>query len=226
MTDTADVLTDPAVEFLTELQRAFGARREELLQRRAVRLGHLHVGELPDFLPDTAGIRESEWRIEPFPGEIADRRVEITGPVDRKMVINALNSGASVFMADFEDSNSPTWENCIEGQRNLRDALDRTIELDTAGRSTSSTTSRGADRAAARLASRRAALPGRRRPMSASLFDFGLYFFHNAERPRQRAATSTCPSSRVHLEARLWNDVFVWAQERSASRSARSRRRC
>ena len=119
-----DVLGPEAVELLTDLQREFGPRRDELLARRP-------EGELPDFLPDTASVREGDWRIAPFPGEIADRRVEITGPVDRKMVINALNSGARVFMADFEDANSPTWENCVQGQRNLTDALDRTIELDT-----------------------------------------------------------------------------------------------
>lgn len=212
MTDTADVLTDPAVEFLTELQRAFGARREELLQRRAVRLGHLHVGELPDFLPDTAGIRESEWRIEPFPGEIADRRVEITGPVDRKMVINALNSGARVFMADFEDSNSPTWENCIEGQRNLTDALDRTIELVTAEKEYRLTAEPAVLFVRPRgwhLEERHFQVDGR--PMSASLFDFGLYFFRNHAR---NGRYLYLPKLESHLEARLWNDVFVWAQER------------
>ena len=126
-----DVLTPDAVSFLTDLEREFGERRRELLARRAERLQRLAAGELPDFLPETASVREGDWRIAPFPDEIADRRVEITGPVDRKMVINALNSGAKVFMADFEDANSPTWENCIEGQRNLTDALERTIELDT-----------------------------------------------------------------------------------------------
>ena len=131
MTDTTDVLTDEARSFLADLQRTFGARRVELLARRAERLERLHAGELPDFLPETADIRAGDWRVAPTPDEIADRRVEITGPVDRKMVINALNSGARVFMADFEDSNSPTWANCIDGQRNLTDALERTISLDT-----------------------------------------------------------------------------------------------
>jgi malate synthase len=212
MTDTADVLTGPAVEFLTALQRAFGARREELLQRRAVRLGHLHVGELPDFLPDTAAIRESEWRIEPFPDEIADRRVEITGPVDRKMVINALNSGARVFMADFEDANSPTWENCIEGQRNLTDALDRTIELVTAEKEYRLTDEPAVLFVRPRgwhLEERHFQVDGQ--PMSASLFDFGLYFFRNHAR---NGRYLYLPKLESHLEARLWNDVFVWAQER------------
>ncbi len=126
-----DVLTPDAVAFLTDLQREFGGRRREVLARRAERLERLAGGELPDFIPETAGVRADEWRIASFPDEIADRRVEITGPVDRKMVINALNSRAKVFMADFEDANSPTWENCIEGQRNLTDALERTISLDT-----------------------------------------------------------------------------------------------
>src|SRR5438094_637501 len=127
----ADVLTAEAVAFLTDLQREFGARRLDLLEARRARLARLKAGELPDFLPETADVRAADWQIAAFPDEIADRRVEITGPVDRKMVINALNSGARIFMADFEDANSPTWENCIQGQRNLTDALDRTIELDT-----------------------------------------------------------------------------------------------
>jgi len=110
-----DVLTAEAVEFLTDLDREFRDRRAELLARRVERLGRLAEGELPDFLPETEPVRAGEWRIAPFPDEIADRRVEITGPVDRKMVINALNSGARVYMADFEDANSPTWENCIDG---------------------------------------------------------------------------------------------------------------
>src|SRR5260221_3570621 len=127
--DAGDVLTAEAVAFLADLQREFGGRRTELLERRAARAVRLAAGELPDFLPETAAIRAGDWQVAPYPAEIADRRVEITGPVDRKMVINALNSGAKVFMADFEDSNSPTWENCIEGQRNLTDALARTISL-------------------------------------------------------------------------------------------------
>ena len=115
----ADVLTPESTAFLTELQRAFGERRREALARRAERAGRLAAGELPDFLAETEDVRSGDWRIAPFPDEIADRRVEITGPVDRKMVINALNSGARVFMADFEDSNAPTWENCVTGQANI-----------------------------------------------------------------------------------------------------------
>ena len=129
--DSDAVLTPDAVDFLTRLQRRFGPRREELLAARAIRAERLRDGELPDFLPETSEIREGDWRVAPVPDELQDRRVEITGPVDRKMVINALNSGARMFMADFEDSNSPTWANCIEGQVNLTDALERTISLDT-----------------------------------------------------------------------------------------------
>jgi len=211
MSDTADVLTDPAVEFLTALQREFGARRGALLERRAERLGRLHAGELPDFLPETAEVRESDWQIEPFPDEIADRRVEITGPVDRKMVINALNSGARVFMADFEDSHSPTWENCIQGQRNLTEALDRTIELDTGDKQYRLVD----DPAVLFVRPRGWHLEERHflvddRPMSASLFDFGLYFFRNHSRNGRYVYL---PKLESHLEAALWNDVFEAAQQ-------------
>ncbi|RDI75509.1 malate synthase A [Gaiella occulta] len=212
MTTTDNVLDAGAVAFLTELQRTFGPRRAALLQRRAERVERLAAGELPDFLPETAGVREGDWRVAPFPGEIADRRVEITGPVDRKMVINALNSGARVFMADFEDANSPTWENCIEGQRNLTDALERTISLDSGEKSY-----RLDDEVAVlfvrprgwHLEERHFTVDGA--PMSASLFDFGLYFFRNHER---NGRYFYLPKLESHLEARLWNDVFTWAQER------------
>ena len=212
MAETSDVLTPDAVTFLSELQQRFGARREELLARRADRLGRLAAGELPDFLPDAAAVRAGDWRVAPFPDEIADRRVEITGPVDRKMVINALNSGARVFMADFEDSNSPTWENCIEGQRNLTDALDRTISLDTGEKQY-----RLHDDVAAlfvrprgwHLEERHFLVDGR--PVSASLFDFGLYLFRNHGR---NGRYFYLPKLESHLEARLWNDVFSWAEQR------------
>ena len=212
-----DVLTPDAVSFLTDLEREFGERRRELLSRRAERLRRLTGGgqangELPDFLPDTAGVRERDWRIAPFPDEIADRRVEITGPVDRKMVINALNSGAKVFMADFEDANSPTWENCIEGQRNLTDALERTIELDTGEKRYTLN-----DEVAVLFVRPRGwHLEERhfevdRRPMSGSLFDFGLYFLRNHGR---NGRYFYLPKLESHTEARLWNDVFAWTQER------------
>ena len=222
-----DVLTADAVSFLTDLEREFGDRRRELLARRAERLrrltgggltgggltgGQLAAGELPDFLPETEPVREDDWRIARFPDEIADRRVEITGPVDRKMVINALNSGAKVFMADFEDANSPTWENCIQGQRNLTEALDRTIELDTGDKRYTLD-----DEVAVlfvrprgwHLEERHFEVDGR--PMSGSLFDFGLYFLRNHGR---NGRYLYLPKLESHLEARLWNDVFGWAQER------------
>jgi malate synthase len=206
-----DVLTPEAVEFLTDLQREFGAQREELLASRAVRAKRLRE-ELPDFLPETSVVRESDWLIAPFPDEIADRRVEITGPVDRKMVINALNSGAKVFMADFEDANSPTWENCVEGQRNLTDALERTISLDTGEKRY-----RLNEQVAVlfvrprgwHLVERHFEVGGQ--PISGSLFDFGLYFLRNHGR---NGRYFYLPKLESHLEARLWNDVFAWAQDR------------
>ncbi len=207
-----DVLTPEAVEFLTDLEREFRDRRAELLARRAERLGRLADGELPDFLPETEPVRAGDWRIAPFPDEIADRRVEITGPVDRKMVINALNSGARVFMADFEDANSPTWENCIDGQRNLTDALDRTISLDTGEKRYTLR-----DEVAVLFVRPRGWHLEERHfevddaPVSASLFDFGLYFLRNHGR---NGRYFYLPKLESHLEARLWNDVFVFAQER------------
>ena len=154
-----------AVAFLTDLQREFGERRRELLARRAERLGAARArASCPTSSRRRPTVRDGDWRIAPFPDEIADRRVEITGPVDRKMVINALNSGAKVFMADFEDANSPTWENCIEGQRNLTDALERTISLDTGEKQLpAERRGRRAVRPPARLAPRGAPLRGRRR---------------------------------------------------------------
>jgi malate synthase len=210
--EARDVLTPEAVEFLTDLQREFGPRREELLARRRERASRLRDGELPDFLPETASTREGDWQVASFPDEIADRRVEITGPVDRKMVINALNSGAKVFMADFEDANSPTWENCIEGQRNLTDALERTISLDTGEKQY-----RLNDEVAVlfvrprgwHLVERHFDVDGR--PISGSLFDFGLYFLRNH---RRNGRYFYLPKLESHLEARLWNDVFSFAQER------------
>ena len=204
------VLTDDAVDFLTRLQREFGPRREQLLAARHVRAHRLRDGELPDFLPETAHVREGDWRVEPVPAELQDRRVEITGPVDRKMVINALNSGAKMFMADFEDSNSPTWQNCIEGQVNLSDALERSIALDTGAKqyrlnddiATLLVRPRGWH-----LDERHFSVDGA--PISASLFDFGLYFFRNHARG---GTWFYLPKLESHLEARLWNDVFVWTQ--------------
>jgi malate synthase len=210
--ETSDVLTAEATEFLIDLQREFGPRRVELLVRRQERAERLRAGELPDFLAETAELRRGDWRIAPFPDEIADRRVEITGPCDRKMVINALNSGARVFMADFEDANSPTWENCIQGQRNLTDALERTIELVTPEKEY-----RLADEVAVlfvrprgwHLVERHFEVDGE--PIAGGLFDFGLYFQRNH---RRNGRYFYLPKLESHLEARLWSDVFLWAQDR------------
>ena len=207
-----DVLTPDAVEFLVDLQREFGPRREELLARRADRARRLAEGELPDFLPDTEAVRDGDWSVAPYPDEIADRRVEITGPVDRKMVINALNSGAKVFMADFEDANSPTWQNCVDGQRNLTDALDRTISLDTGEKQYSLN-----DEVAVLFVRPRGWHLVERHfdvddaPMSGSLFDFGLYFHRNHGR---NGRYFYLPKLESHHEAQLWDDVFRFAQER------------
>ena len=213
------MLTPDAVEFLTELERRFGPRRRELLVARDERAQRLREGELPDFLPETREVREGDWQVDPVPDELEDRRVEITGPVDRKMVINALNSGARMFMADFEDSNSPTWRNCIEGQVNLTDALERTISLDTGEKqyalndevATLLVRPRGWH-----LVERHFEVDGA--PISASLFDFGLYFFRNHD---NGGRFFYLPKLESHLEARLWNDVFVWAQdERGVTRGS------
>jgi malate synthase len=211
------VLTTAALQFIVDLQRRFNPRRVVLLAARAERQKRLDAGEKPDFLKETRGIRESEWTVAPIPADLLDRRVEITGPVDRKMIINALNSGAKVFMADFEDSNTPTWANQIEGQRNLMDAVRRTI-----------TFSDPATGKNYRLNERSAVLLVRPRgwhleerhvlvdgqPMSGSLFDFGLYFFHNA---KDLLASGSgpyfyLPKMESHLEARLWNDIFGFSQ--------------
>ena len=201
-----------AVAFLTDLQREFGERRRELLARRASGSSGLRTASCRTSCPRPPPSATGDWRVAPFPAEIADRRVEITGPVDRKMVINALNSGAKVFMADFEDANSPTWENCIEGQRNLTDALDRTIELDTGEKRY-----RLNDEVAVlfvrprgwHLDERHFEVDGE--PISGSLFDFGLYFLRNHGR---NGRYFYLPKLESHLEARLWNDVFCLAQDR------------
>jgi malate synthase len=211
-----EVLTPEAIEFVAELERRFGPRRRELLVARAERQQRLDRGELPDFLEETREVREGDWTIRPVPGDLLDRRVEITGPTDRKMVINALNSGARVFMADFEDANSPTWANMVEGQANLTDAIERTIELETPDKHY-----RLDDRVATllvrprgwHLEERHLELDGK--PVSASLFDFGLYLFHNGPRLLEKGTGPYLylPKLESHLEARLWNDVFVHAEE-------------
>jgi malate synthase len=209
------ILTAPALAFVAKLQRAFESRRQDLLARRAMRQREFDAGKLPDFLTETAEVRASQWTVGPQPVDMLDRRVEITGPTDRKMVINALNSGASTFMADFEDANCPTWANMIEGQINLRDAVRRTIAFEQVGK-----TYRLNEKIAVliprprgwHLDEKHVLVDGR--PISGAIFDFALYFFHNV---RELLARGTgpyfyLPKMESHLEARLWNDIFKEAQ--------------
>ena len=211
------VLTPEARAFLLKLAGRFEPRRQELLARRQTVQREIDNGKFPDFLPETAGIRQSDWKVAPIPEDLLDRRVEITGPVDRKMIINALNSGANVFMADFEDSNSPTWSNNIEGQQNLRDAIRGTIHYESP------------EGKQYRLGSNLATLLVRPRgwhlderhflvdgkPISGALFDFGLFFFHNAAALLSKGTGPYfyLPKLENHQEARLWNDVFCFAQD-------------
>jgi len=213
----AEILTTEAKTFLNDLARKFEGRRQELLARRQARQREIDAGHLPDFLPKTASIRESDWTVAPIPRDLFDRRVEITGPVDRKMIINALNSGASVFMADFEDSNSPTWQNNLEGQANLRDAVRGTISFVSPEGKRYDLNPRVATLLVRprgwHLDERHFLVDGK--PISASLFDFGLYFFHNAKALINRGTGPYfyVPKLESHLEARLWNDVFCFAQD-------------
>jgi malate synthase len=214
----AEILTPEALAFVVKLQRLFNKRRLELLKAREERQKQIDAGVLPTFLPETKEIREGNWVCAPEPQDLQDRRVEITGPVDRKMIINALNSGAKVFMADFEDSNSPTWANCIEGQINLRDAINKTISYVNPdnGKSYSLNEKTAVLMVRPRgwhLNEKHVLIDGEE--ASGSLFDFGLYFFHNA---KQLIANGTgpyfyLPKMESHLEARLWNDAFVLAQD-------------
>ena len=211
------VLTPDAVAFLNDLEQEFGWRRGQLLAERQTRQTRLDVGERPDFLPETREVRETAWAIDPVPTDLADRRVEITGPVDAKMMINALNSGAKVFMADFEDATSPTWQNLLEGQANLVDAYRRELSFESGEKAYRL----GDDPATLVVRPRGWHLDEKHflvdgRPMSGSLFDFGLYLFHGG-RSAIDAGTGPflyLPKLESHLEARLWNDVFVWAQDR------------
>lgn len=212
----AQILTPEAMAFVAKLERTFRDTRAALLQKRVERQARLDAGEKPDFLPETAAVRNGNWTIAPTPADLQDRRTEITGPVDRKMIINALNSGAKVFMADFEDANTPTWFNSIDGQLNLRDAVNRTIELVTPVgkqyRLNPETAVLFVRPRGWHLDEKHVLVDGR--PMSGSLFDFGLYFFHNV-RPALAHGTGPyfyLPKLESHLEARLWNDVFVLAQ--------------
>ena len=211
------LLTPAALAFLAALEREFGAERRRLLARRAELQQRLDAGWKPDFLPETKSIRDSDWRVAPIPADLCDRRIEITGPTDRKMVINALNCGANVFMADFEDANTPSWDNMVEGQANLFDAVRRdiTFEDPETGRHYALN-----DKTAVLFVRPRGwHLPENHvwvdgAPMSGALFDFGLYFLHNA---KELLALGTgpyfyLPKIESHFEARLWNDVFLSAQ--------------
>src|SRR5206468_9719619 len=211
------ILTPPALRFVADLARRFESTRQELLARRAARLKELEEGRLPDFLPETRALRERDWTVAPIPGDLLERKVEITGPVDRKMVINALNSGASVFMADFEDSNAPTWENNVRGQQNLRDAVAGTISFASPEGKRYALDARTATLVVRprgwHLVEKHLLVDGQ--PIAASLFDFGLAFFHTAA---ALIATGSgpyfyLPKLESHLEARLWNDVLHFAQD-------------
>ena len=214
----ATILTPEALAFAVTLQREFNPTRKQLLAARVERQQRLDAGEKPDFLSETASIRESEWTVAPLPADLLDRRVEITGPVDRKMIINALNSGARVFMADFEDSTTPTWENLLDGQLNLFDAVRRTITFSdpTTGKQYALKENPAVLFVRARgwhMEERHVWVDGE--PMSGSIFDFALYFFHNAKELLARGSGPYfyLPKMESHLEARLWNAIFVRAQE-------------
>src|SRR6186997_2235411 len=212
----SEILSPEALGFVAKLHRKFESRRQELLAARAARQKEFDAGKLPDFLPQTKAIREGDWTVSPQPKDMLDRRVEITGPTDRKMVINALNCGASTFMADFEDANCPTWFNMIDGQINIRDAVRRSITLEQNGKQY-----RLNDRTAVliprprgwHLDEKHVTVDGR--PVSGALFDFALLFFHNAKELLARGSGPYfyLPKMESHLEARLWNDVFLVAQE-------------
>ena len=211
----SQILTPQALDFVAKLHRQFEPRRQELLARRAARQKEFDAGKLPDFISETKAIRQGDWIVAPQPRDMLDRRVEITGPTDRKMVINALNSGASTFMADFEDANCPTWHNMIDGQLNLRDAVRRTISFEQGGKQY-------------QLKERTAVVIPRPRgwhldekhvtvggkPVSGAIFDFALFLFHNAKELLARGSGPYfyLPKMESHLEARLWNEIFVMAQ--------------
>ena len=211
------ILTPEALAFVADLHRTFEARRQELLAARVERTARLDAGERPDFLASTAHIRDGDWKVAPLPAALACRRVEITGPVEAKMVINAFNSGADSYMTDFEDSNAPKWENQIQGQINLAAAIRRTLTLETNGKSYKLN-----DRIATlqvrprgwHLDEKHVLVDGQR--VSGGIFDFGLFLFHNAKEQIARGAGPFfyLPKMESHLEARLWNDVFVRAQDK------------
>lgn len=213
-----EILTTEALLFIGDLHKRFDATRKRLLAVRAERQKRFNAGELPDFLPETKHVREGSWKVAPIPADLLDRRVEITGPTDRKMVVNALNCGAKVFMTDFEDANSPTWTNCIEGQINLKDRWDGKLDFTdaTSGKeyklrpnpATLIVRPRGWH-----LMEEHVTVDGE--AVSGGLFDFGMYLFHNAKKAIAAGSGPYfyLPKMESHLEARLWNDVFVHAQE-------------
>jgi len=212
----ATILTSEALAFVAALHRQFEPRRQELLAARAVRQKEFDAGKLPGFLAATKSVRDGDWKIAAQPKDLLDRRVEITGPTDRKMVINALNCGASTFMADFEDANCPTWFNMIDGQVNLRDAVRRTITLEAGGKSykLNDTTAVLLPRPRGwHLDEKHVTVDGA--PVSGGIFDFALYFFHNAKELLARGSGPYfyLPKMESHLEARLWNDIFTAAQK-------------
>ncbi|MEV8455794.1 malate synthase A [Streptomyces sp. NPDC052095] len=216
-----EVLTDAALAFVAELHRRFTPRRDELLARRAGRRAEIARTSTLDFLPETAAVRaDDSWKVAPAPAALNDRRVEITGPTDRKMTINALNSGARVWLADFEDASAPTWENVVLGQLNLMDAYRREIDFTDAGTGKSYALKPAEELATVvarprgwHLNERHLRLDGA--PVPGALVDFGLYFFHNAQRliDLGKGPYFYLPKTESHLEARLWNDIFVFAQD-------------
>ena len=225
----ASILTPDALAFVAKLHRAFESRRQELLARRQARQQEFDAGKLPDFLPETAHIRSTEWTIAPQPKDMQDRRVEITGPTDRKMVINALNCGASTFMADFEDANCPTWHNMIDGQVNLRDAIRRTItfqQVDRVYKLNDQTAVLIPRPRGWHLDEKHVRIDGK--VVSGGIFDFALYFFHNAKELLARGSGPYfyLPKQESHLEARLWNDIFVMAQKELGIRQGTIKATC
>jgi malate synthase len=215
--ELAEILAPGALKLVARLEREFGGRRRQLLQARIERQKELDSGRRPDFLASTKLMRDSAWTTAPIPADLMDRRVEITGPTDRKMVINALNSGANVFMADFEDSNSPTWENLVRGQINLRDAVRKTISFTNAEGKAYQLKDKTATLMVRprgwHLEEKHVKLDGK--PVSGSLFDFALFLFHNGRELLDRGSGPYfyVPKMESHLEARLWNDVFNIAQD-------------
>ena len=214
----SDILTNEAMDFLIALHEKFNSRRLELLAERDARQKFFDLGNVPNFQANTKEIRNSNWVAAPIPADLQDRRVEITGPVDRKMVINALNSGAKTFMADFEDSNSPTWDNNLQGQQNLKDAVNKTISYVDEAKNKTYTLNKNVAVLLVRprgLHLNEKHITIHKEEISGSLFDFGLYFFHNAHTllSNQSGPYFYLPKLEHHLEARWWNDVFTFAQE-------------